>query len=324
VKVLVTGGAGFIGSHLCAELIARRIEVTVLDDFTTGRRENLVNLPVQVVKASVTNGKAVERAARDVDAVVHLAAIASVPLSIESPIRTHDVNVTGTLNVLQAARKSGAHVVVASSAAVYGNASGKIRADIDLPHPLSPYAASKLTTETYATSWQESYGLPTLALRFFNVFGPGQRPGDAYAAVVPAFAAAAVFGQPLLIHGDGKQTRDFISVDTVASLLADAVQYRVTSPSPIDVAHGRRISLLNLADMLEKILQRPLRREFMPARAGDIRHSSADGSAVRALFPRLRQTDLRVALEETVAWWRTQQPRFGPSKSTEKAGIVAA
>ena len=321
MKVLITGGAGFIGSHLCAKLSDRGVQVRVLDDFSTGRWRNLVNLPVQVVEASVTDAKAVARATRDVDAVVHLAAVASVPESIRSPIRTHDVNVTGTLNVLEAARAADAYVVVASSAAVYGNVSGTIRARVCLPRPLSPYAATKLTTEAYATSWQESYGLPTLALRFFNVFGPRQWPGDAYAAVIPAFAAAAVFGQPLRIHGDGVQTRDFIAVDTVAGILADAVQSRVTSATPVDVAHGRRTSLLELADMLEKILGRPLRREFLPARAGDIRHSSGDGSALHALFPLLSEVDLRVALQETVAWWRTQQPLIESTDGSQKAGV---
>ncbi|GAA4957972.1 NAD-dependent epimerase/dehydratase family protein [Actinoplanes utahensis] len=323
MKVLVTGGAGFIGSHLCAKLTGRGIDVRVLDDFSTGRWRNLVNLRVEVVAGSVTDTTTVDRVARDVDAIVHLAAVASVPESIKSPVRTHDVNVTGTLNVLEAARVPNAHVVVASSAAVYGNASGTVGAPFSPPRPLTPYAASKLTTETYATSWQESYGLPTLPLRFFNVFGPRQWPGDAYAAVVPAFAAAAVFGQPLLIHGDGVQTRDFIPVDTVASILADAVEDRVTSPAPIDVAHGTRTSLLELADILEGILQRRLRREFLPARAGDIRHSSGDGSALRALFPGLPPVDLHAALGETVAWWRTQ-PATGSTDSSPKAGVQAA
>lgn len=311
MKVLVTGGAGFIGSHLCAKLHDRGIEVRVLDDFSTGRRQNLVSLPARVFEGSVTAAKVIARATHGVDAVVHLAAVASVPESIKSPIRTHDVNVTGTLNVLQAARESGAHVIVASSAAVYGNVSGTM---------LSPYAASKLTTETYATSWQEIYGLPTLAFRFFNIFGPRQWPGDAYAAVVPAFASAAVMGRPLRIHGDGRQTRDFIPVDTVATLLADAAQHRITSPTPVDVAHGRRTSLLDLAAMLEQILQRPLHREFLPDRPGDIRHSSGDGTVLRALFPDLPEIDLQLALHDTVNWWRTQRPHL---KTPTRAGRAA-
>jgi UDP-glucose 4-epimerase len=321
VKALVTGGAGFIGSHLCAELTAGGAEVSVLDDLSTGRRDNIAGLPVRFIEASITDYQAVSAAVAGIDTIVHLAAVASVPESIEAPMRTHDVNVTGTLNVLQCARDVNAHVVVASSAAVYGNASGLIRADANLPHPLSPYAASKLATETYATSWQESYGLPTLALRFFNVFGPRQRLGDAYAAVIPAFISAAVSGQPLFIHGDGEQTRDFIPVRTVAGLLAHAAQHRVTSPSPVDVAFGQRTSLLELVNMLENITRCRLRRAFTPTRPGDIRDSSADSSAMRGLFPHLQHIDLQEALEETVEWWRSEQPSTGRRKGDK---ILAA
>jgi UDP-glucose 4-epimerase len=321
VKALVTGGAGFIGSHLCAELIAGGADVSVLDDLSTGRRENIAGLPVRLIEACVTDYRAVSAAVAGVDTIVHLAAVASVPESIEAPMRTHDVNVTGTLNVLQCARDVAAHVVVASSAAVYGSASGLIRADANLPHPLSPYAASKLATETYATSWQESYGLPTLALRFFNVFGPRQRPGDAYAAVIPAFISAAVAGRPLFIHGDGEQTRDFIPVRTVASLLAHAAQHRITSPSPVDVAFGQRTSLLDLVEMLETITRRRLRRQFTPTRPGDIRDSSADSSPMHGLFPHLRHIDLQEALEETVEWWEAEHQSTAQREGEE---ILAA
>ena len=310
MRTLVTGGAGFIGTHLCTELIARDIEVCVFDDFSTGRWENVERLDATVFMGSVTDIRALRRATAGADAVVHLAAVASVPQSIELPVRTHQVNVNGTLNVLQCAREVGAHVTVASSAAIYGNAAGMVTAARNLPQPLSPYATSKLAAESYATSWQACYGLETLALRFFNVFGPGQRPGDAYAAVIPAFLSAAVSGQPLHIHGDGTQTRDFIPVQVVAGLLADAVESRIVSRSPIDVAYGRRTSLLSLIDIIEEIVRQPLRRVFVPSRPGDIRDSAADGAAMRALFPRLRQIGLREALKETLSWWETTQPRL--------------
>ncbi|MCA2215460.1 NAD-dependent epimerase/dehydratase family protein [Jidongwangia harbinensis] len=302
MHVLITGGAGFIGSHLCAELVGRGIEVSVLDDLSSGRLDNLADLPVDVRIGSVTDRMAVNRSVAGVDAVVHLAALASVPQSLHEPMRTHEVNVNGTLNVLQSARETGAHVIVASSAAVYGNRSGAATAESTPPHPLSPYATSKLATEAYATSWQESFGLPTLALRFFNVFGPRQHPGDAYAAVVPAFVWAAMAGHPIRIHGDGRQTRDFIPVFTVASLLADAVQRRVVHPLPVNVAFGQGVSLLDLADLLENVIQRPLAREFTSVRPGDIRNSSADDSLLRDLFPDLRRTGLAEALQRTVSW----------------------
>ncbi|GAA2506279.1 NAD-dependent epimerase/dehydratase family protein [Winogradskya humida] len=309
MNVLVTGGAGFIGSHLCAELVSRGVKVSVLDDLSTGRLENIIDLPVTIHIASVTDVPAVEKAVAGVDAIVHLAAVASVPQSIEEPMRTHEVNVNGTLNVLEAARAVGAHVVVASSAAVYGNQSESVNAESTPPQPLSPYATSKLATEAYATTWQEAFGLPTLALRFFNVFGPRQHPGDAYAAVIPAFVAAAVAGEPLKIYGDGEQTRDFIPVFTVASLLADAVARRVTHPRPVNVAFGRRTSLLQVADLLEGIVEHPLPREFAPVRAGDIRNSSADDTMLRSLFPDLRRTGLTESLRRTVSWWRSADGR---------------
>ena len=304
MKVLVTGGAGFIGTHVCRELMSRGAAVVVLDDLSTGSLANLTGIPAEVHVGSVADDRAVTTAVDGADAVVHLAALASVPLSLEQPGRTHLVNVTGTLTVLEAARKSHAHVIVASSAAVYGDSSERIKSETVQLRPTSPYATSKLATEAYATSWQSSFGLPTLAFRFFNVFGPLQSPDHAYAAVVPAFVAAAVAGRPLRIHGDGRQTRDFVPVSTVARLIADAVERRVTHLSPVNLALGGRTSILELARHLETVTGRALDREHLPVRPGDIRDSRADDSLLRQLFPDLKPTSLHDALRETVAWWK--------------------
>lgn len=308
MKVLVTGGAGFIGTHVCRELLERGAEVVVLDDLSTGDPANLSSLPVLLRTGSVTDADAVKTASAGVEAMVHLAAIASVPLSLQAPARTHDVNVTGTVNVLEAARAAGAYVVVASSAAVYGDTPSASCGEAAPLLPVSPYAMSKLAAEAYTTSWQRSFGLDTLALRFFNVFGPLQRPGHAYAAVVPAFIDAALQGRHLQIHGDGRQTRDFIPVSTVAALLCDAVERRVSHPTPVNLALGAATSLLDLVEHLELVLRRPLPRSFLPARAGDIRNSRGDGALLRELFPGFSHTPLTDALRETISWWQTETP----------------
>jgi UDP-glucose 4-epimerase len=305
VKVLVTGGAGFIGTHVCSELLNRGADVVVLDDLSTGRATNLRDLPVELRPGCVTDAGAIKTAAAGTDAVVHLAAIASVPLSLLVPARTHEVNVTGPLNVLEAARAIGAYVVLASSAAVYGDNCAATTSESAPLLPVSPYATSKLAAEAYATSWQRSFGLETLAFRFFNVFGPLQRPGDAYAAVVPAFVDAALAGRQLQILGDGRQTRDFIPVSTVATLVCDAVGRRVSHPSPVNLALGAATSLLELVDYLEQVLRRSLPCSHRPARAGDIRNSRGDNALLRQLFPDLSHTPLIDALRETVAWWQS-------------------
>jgi UDP-glucose 4-epimerase len=304
MRVLVTGGAGFIGSHLCADLVQRGLRVAVLDDFSTGRPENLAGVPVDLLQGCVTDPDAVASAMNSVDGVVHLAAVSSVPLSFRHPRRTHDVNVTGTLNILEAARAVGAHVVIASSAAVYGdNPSPALSEDLR-PEPRSPYAASKLAAEAYAMSWQQAFGLPTLAFRFFNVYGPRQFCGDGCAAVIPAFVTAALAGEPLQIFGDGRQSRDFIPVGTVAQVLCDAVIRRLTHPTPVNLALGRPTTLLELAGLIETAIGHPLERQYSPVRSGDIRESCGKGDLLHRLFPQLRPVSLMEGLRSTVDWWR--------------------
>ena len=245
MRVLVTGGAGFIGSSVCRRLVATAgIErVVVLDDLSTGLQANLAGVgDVELQVGSILDEAALRGAAEDAGAIVHLAARPSVPRSIAEPVASHLANATGTIQVLEAARRTGAHVVVASSSSVYG-ATPTLPKREDLPtRPMSPYAASKLAAEAYTNAYAHSFGLPTLALRLFNVFGPRQPAGHAYAAVVPVFVDAALAGLPLTVDGDGTQTRDFTFVDTVATVIADAVVRRVTDPEPVNtrVRHAHR------------------------------------------------------------------------------------
>jgi UDP-glucose 4-epimerase len=265
---------------------------------------------VHTVEGSVLDPDLLDHALAGADAVVHLAARPSVPRSIADPVASHEVNASGTVAVLEAARRvtgnrSGraAHVVVASSSSVYG-ANPTLPKSEELPaRPLSPYAASKLAAESYALAYQHSFGVPVLAFRFFNVFGPLQGAGHAYAAVVPAFVEAALAGRPLPVHGDGRQSRDFTFVDTVTSVLARAVREQVTCTDPCNLAFGSRTDLLGVIGVLESILGHPLEVEHLPARTGDVRHSQADGTRLAALFPGSVPVGLEEGVARTVEWF---------------------
>lgn len=303
MKVLVTGGAGFIGSNLCRQLVSSfGLDVRVLDDFSTAPRANLDSVDVEIIEGSVLDADMVGRAANDVDAIVHLAAIPSVPRSITNPRASHDANATGTLSVLEVARRKGTHVVVASSSSVYG-ANTKLPKTADMVcRPLSPYAVSKLATESYALAYQASYGLDTLAFRFFNVYGPRQLAGHAYAAVIPKFVDAALRSEPLTIHGDGTQSRDFTYVETVTSVIARAIADRVASSTPVNLALGTRTSLNELVTLLSDAMGTRLDVTFGPKRAGDVSASQADPSDLLRLFPGISGTSLADGLSQTIDW----------------------
>nr|WP_296069310.1 NAD-dependent epimerase/dehydratase family protein [uncultured Actinoplanes sp.] len=302
MRVLVTGGAGFIGTHVCRELLERGHNVRVLDDFSTGHRANLAGLRVQVVDGSVTDTRAVAAAVAGMDSVVHLAAVSSVPGSFARPYSTLEINTFGTGNVLAAATGVGAHVVVASSAAVYGDGPARQRTETARPDPRSPYAVSKLAAELYATAWQQAHAARVLTFRLFNVFGPLQ-PADS-GAVVPGFLAAVCAGVPLRILGDGTQVRDFVPVTMVAEVVAVAVERRLAHLTPVNLAAGRTTDLLQLIAHLEDILGRRLPREHSAVRAGDIHSSCADTTVLRQLFPHVTAPPLGTALRKTLAWWQ--------------------
>lgn len=299
----VTGGAGFIGGNLVRLLLSRDHSVSVIDDLSTGHRHNLVGLDVSLIEGSILDAMALDEALAAADAVVHLAALGSVPRSVANPLATHHANATGTLMVLDAARRHGnLHTIVASSSSVYGSNPVLPKHEELATRPMSPYAVSKLATEGYALAWSATFGIPTLAFRFFNVFGPLQAADQAYAAVIPSFVRAALNGQPVTVHGEGTQSRDFTYVGNVVAVLVDAVERQVTGPTPVNLAFGARISLLELLDRLEKILGHAIDRVHVETRSGDVPHSQADDTNFRAMFPDVAPADFETALRATVAW----------------------
>jgi UDP-glucose 4-epimerase len=304
MKVVITGGAGFIGTNLAIRMQRDEIDVVVFDDFSSGTRENVEASGAPFIDGSILEDAALDEAFHGVHAVVHLAARPSVPLSLADPMASHEVNATGTLKVLEACRRNMiAFVAVASSSSVYG-ANPTIPKTEDLtPMPMSPYAVSKLAAESYAISYQECFELRTIAFRFFNVYGPFQRADHAYAAVIPAFIDAAFGGRPLLVNGDGEQFRDFTHVDDVTEVLTRAVVASITSERPVNLAFGSRASILDLITVLEDLMGRSLEREHRNPRVGDIQHSRADEHRLRELFPDLRPVALRNGLESTVRWY---------------------
>jgi len=309
VKVVVTGGAGFIGANLCRALrsdpdIGR---VVALDDLSTGHRANLAMLDdVELVEGSILDAGLLDRVFEGADAVVHLAARPSVPRSLADPMASHLTNATGTMEVLEAARRGGRpQVVMASSSSVYG-ANPALPKDEDMATmPVSPYAASKLAAESATLAYGHSFDLPVLAFRFFNVFGPLQSPGHAYAAVVPTFVDCALRGDPLPVHGDGRQTRDFTYVGSVASVLAAAVAGKVTAPGPVNLAFGTRVSLLELIGVLGTVLGRELECDHTEPRSGDVRDSQADITKAHALLGYTPIVSFEDGLRRTLDWCRT-------------------
>jgi nucleoside-diphosphate-sugar epimerase len=304
MKVLVTGGAGFIGSHIVRRLLDLEHEVVVLDNFSTGRRSNLdaVASDIELIEGDVAELDHVEQAVAGCDAVYHEAALPSVPRSIADPLASHAANATGTLNVLVAARDAGARrVVIASSSSVYGSVPDLPKRESMPTLPVSPYAVSKLAAESYCRSWFDLYGLETVALRYFNVFGPRQDPLSAYAAVVPRFIAAYKAGEPPVIFGDGEQSRDFTYIDNVV----DANLAALSSPDApgriYNIACNDRITLNQLATELREIMGATVKPVHAAPRPGEVRHSQAAIDAAQADLGYEPKISLREGLERTVA-----------------------
>jgi UDP-glucose 4-epimerase len=284
---LVTGGAGFIGSHLVAGLLNRGHQVRVLDDFSSGHPEFLPAHPaLEVVTGDIRDSGVLGKVMAGVDLVFHQAALRSVPRSVEAPFAYHDVNVTGTIRLLLAAREAGVRrVVAASSSSVYGDQPVLPLDEAQAPHPISPYGATKLAGEHYCANFSRHYGLETVSLRYFNVFGPRQDPDSEYAAVVARFIRAALAGEVLEVHGDGEQTRDFTYVDNVVDANLAAAMAPGVAGEVFNVACGEQLSVLGIVAALEAILGRRLPVRHTPARAGDVRHTRA---AVGRAAERLR------------------------------------
>jgi UDP-glucose 4-epimerase len=303
--VLITGGAGFIGSNLAHALVSRNHAVTVLDDLSTGDVTNLAGLEVELIETGLSDSRFLKQAVDACDAVVHLAARGSVPRSLANPLATHRANVDGTLSLLEILRESPKHLIFSSSSSVYG-ANKALPKNEDLwVSPVSPYGASKLASESYVLAYQTSFGIPVLAFRFFNVYGPRQKADHDYAAVVPKFIWNALRGVPVVVHGDGTQTRDFTYVDTVVDILTQAIENKSTSSRPINLALGKQESLLTLIQIIKEVTGLEVITEFGPPRGGDVMHSQNDPSELKRVFPKVLEVSLREGVAQTTTWLKT-------------------
>jgi len=309
VRSLVTGGAGFIGSHLVEALAKRGDHVVVLDNLSTGRRENLAALArgIDLVEGDVRDGALGRRLMEGVGVVFHLAAVSAVAPSVKDPLTTNAVNVTGTLNVLLAARDAGVRrVVFASSAAVYGSNPALSKTETHPPDPLSPYAATKLAGEIYCRVFAKLYGVEAVALRLFNVYGPRQNPASEDSGVVTRFLARLASGQPPIIDGDGEQSRDLVYVGDVVGAFLRSCEAPGAGGEVFNIGSGRSTSINELAKTLAGIAapDRVLRPIHHPARTGDVRHSCADISKARQVLGYAPAVELADGLARTLAWWR--------------------
>jgi len=312
---LVTGGAGFIGSHLVERLLADGVRVRILDNFSTGARTNLPFAPkfrrqLEVIRGDIRNLAGLLRAARGVRVIYHQAAMRSVPRSVKDPLGANDNNVTGTLHVLEAARRCKVpRVVYASSSSVYGDRPELPKREDQPPAPLSPYAVSKSAGEQYASAWTRLYNVDTVGLRYFNVFGPRQDPKSQYAAVIARFIQWGLRGQPLEVHGDGTQSRDFTYIDNVVDANLAAAAAPAASGEVFNVGCGNRVSLLDIIGRLEKILGRAVARRHTPGRAGDVPHTLADVTKARTLMHYVPQVDFDEGFRRTVEHFRSLRKR---------------
>jgi UDP-glucose 4-epimerase len=320
MRALVTGGAGFIGSHIAHRLVETGHEVVVLDNLFTGSRANLaaigdalgdvIRSQVRFVEGDVRHLATVEACAAGCEVIFHEAAIVSVPFSVERPQESHDVNIQGTLNVLQAARKAGTRrVVFASSAAIYGEEPTLPKVEAMRPEPISPYGVEKIAGEHYLATWSKLFDLETVALRYFNVFGPRQDPRSPYSGVISIFVDRILGGRPVTFFGDGSQCRDFVYVDNVVDANILAATREGVSGRAYNVACGRRTTLIELASLIERAAERTVERAFAESRAGDIKKSLADIARARAELGYAPVVDVDEGLKRLVRYVREAQPR---------------
>jgi UDP-glucose 4-epimerase len=300
-KVAVTGGAGFIGSNLSKRLLLEGYDVVVIDDLSTGLLSNVDKDKSTFHQVSIADPKSLATALKDCEIIFHLAARGSVPRSIKNPIATHDVNATGTLNVLEVARTSGAHVVFSSSSSVYGRNMQLPKDESMWLGPMTPYAASKLAAEGYVQAYSSAYNVPTTLLRFFNVFGPRQRPDHEYAAVLPKWIWLAMQGKPIDVYGDGTASRDFTYVETVLDIAMTAMKEKVITEGAMNLAYGNRIFLNDTIEMLKKHFP-DLQVNYRENRLGDVKESQNSPSLLKSLFPAITPKPFEDALSETVVW----------------------
>lgn len=308
---LVTGGAGFIGSHIAAALTRDGARVRVLDDLSTGHRENIDEIggDVDFIQGSVANDELLNKVLENVELVFHEAAIPSVPRSVEAPRQTHIASVDGTFSLLVAARDRGVRrVVYAASSSAYGDQPTLPKSEEMRPDPLSPYAVAKLVGEYYCRAFTRVYGLETVSLRYFNVFGPRQDPGSQYSGVVSRFISVLLSNERPVIYGDGEQSRDFTYIDNVVFANLSAAAAKEASGKVINVANGQRITLNQLlAELKELMGQQDVTAEYLEPRVGDVRHSLADITMARELLGYESKVDLREGLHRTIDWFKSKR-----------------
>ena len=302
MKVLVTGGAGFIGTNLTLGLLNSGFKVKIFDDLSTGLKQN-ISKDAEFVNASILDTGQINGAIEDCEVVVHLGARGSVPRSIKDPIATHDVNSTGTLNVLEAVRTTNSHYIFSSSSSVYGSNMILPKNENMVLRPITPYAASKMSGEGLSLAYAKTYELPVSTFRFFNIFGPWQRPDHEYAAVLPKWISKCMKGDEIEIFGDGEQTRDFTYVGTVVNVLIDCISKKVTHPEPVNLAYGNNISLNQVVELLEKSFP-DFKVKYLPQRNGDVLHSKNDPKLVQSLYPNVNVEKFETSLQETINWFK--------------------
>ena len=309
MKILVTGGGGFIGSHLVDLFIERKHSVTVLDNFSTGKRSNLPqeHPQLQIIEGDIRNAATVFQAAAGCDAIVHLAAVASVQASVDDPIGTHEVNLVGTVNLLEAAKQhSIKRFVFASSAAVYGNTEVMPVSEATTLSPLTPYAVDKLASEYYIDFYRRQHHLLPTVFRFFNIFGPRQDPSSPYSGVISIFMQRAINDQSMTVFGDGEQSRDFVYVADLVQLLANAVEKQKPYHLPMNVGNGLQTNLNQLLDLIREFTEKKLDVSYVESRAGDIKHSLADNRLVCEKMDYQNQYSVELGLRVTYNWYLTQ------------------
>jgi UDP-glucose 4-epimerase len=306
--VAVTGGAGFIGSNLARRLVLEGYDVVIIDDLSSGLFANVDRVRTEFYETSIMDIHALSTALNNCETIFHFAARGSVPRSVKTPVATHNVNATGTLNVLEIARSTGAHVVFSSSSSVYGRNPQLPKNEEMWLGPMTPYAASKLAAEAYTQAYASTYKLPTTILRFFNVFGPRQRPDHEYAAVLPKWIWLAKQGNPISVFGDGTASRDFTYIDTVVDIALTAMKEKITPAGVVNLAYGNRISLNQVIALLANHFP-DLQVDFTEERQGDVKESQNEPTLLRSLFPSVNPKPFDDAFTETVDWLK----EFGQS-----------
>ncbi len=303
---LVTGGAGFIGSNIVEELVRRKQNVRVLDSFISGKRENLQPFlkQIEIVKGDIRDKDALKRSLKRIDYVIHQAALRSVPKSVDDPFTTNDINVFGTLNLLMEAKKAGVkRVVYASSSSVYGDAKNFPQRETDMVSPISPYGVSKLAAENYCVTFAKTFGLETVSLRYFNVFGPRQNPESKYSAVIPAFLFTMAKGASPVVEWDGKQSRDFTYVANVVEANLRACTAKGVSGEVFNIACGSTASVNDIVKELNKILRTNIKPKYAPKRKGDVRKTRADIGKMKKLLGVRKVIGFEEGMKLTVDWF---------------------